>query len=178
MIASPPTQSVHPRRSTSLWTARSRWPKKSQMACATAPEPAAPAIDDPASSAPARSVASGIRSHPLSASETTDAPTTAQGCTTATPQPLRRRGCVSIVRHSYTDGGSELRPLACSVGRGSSGPARQGGLVMKYAIATLAFVGCVVASNAMAQSDDVKWINKCNAARPGISGTKQQKTMY
>ena len=49
---------------------------------------------------------------------------------------------------------------------------------MKFAVPALAFAGCVIASNAFAQSDDVKWINKCIADSAGISGTMQQKTMY
>ena len=52
------------------------------------------------------------------------------------------------------------------------------GGVMKFAFAALAFAGCVIATNAMAQSDDVKWINKCIADSAGIPGTMQQKTMY
>jgi hypothetical protein len=49
---------------------------------------------------------------------------------------------------------------------------------MKYSITMLAFAGCLIAGHAVAQTDDVRWINKCISDSAGISGTMQQKTMY
>ena len=38
--------------------------------------------------------------------------------------------------------------------------------------------GYLIAGAAMAQTDDVKWVNQCIADSAGIAGTNQQKTLY
>jgi hypothetical protein len=47
---------------------------------------------------------------------------------------------------------------------------------MKALVAVLA--GCMIAGTALAQTDDVKWVNQCIADSAGMNATLQVKTMY
>jgi hypothetical protein len=58
-------------------------------------------------------------------------------------------------------------------------PFSKQGAQVKTIVAILSLAACCVfAGNALAQTDDVRWINKCISDSAGISGTMQQKTMY
>ena len=49
---------------------------------------------------------------------------------------------------------------------------------MKFAIAGLFAAGCLLAGNAFAQTDDVKWVNQCVKDSAGYNVTEQVKIMY
>jgi hypothetical protein len=49
---------------------------------------------------------------------------------------------------------------------------------MKFGIAALSFVVCLVAGTAMAQTDDVKWVNQCVRDSAEYKVSDQIKIMY
>lgn len=49
---------------------------------------------------------------------------------------------------------------------------------MKFAIAGLIAAGCLVSGNALAQSDDVKWVNQCVKDSASYNVSEQVKVMY
>ena len=49
---------------------------------------------------------------------------------------------------------------------------------MKFRIAALALAGILSAGSALAQSDDVKWVNQCVKDSAGYNVTEQVKIMY
>ena len=49
---------------------------------------------------------------------------------------------------------------------------------MSIKIAGLCFIGCLLASSAMAQTDDVRWVNQCVRDSAGYAVSQQVKVMY